>query len=72
MAKRMKIPQKGREEHEFKNVWTQNGKILFWDSMSDRVNFYYNLNFFSLTTQQYLIQKMKISFDFHFIYFFIL
>ena len=72
MAKRMKILQKGREEHEFKNVWTQNGKILFWDSMSDRVNFYYNLNFFSLTTQQYLIQKMKISFDFHFIYLFIL
>lgn len=72
MAKRMKILQKGREEHEFKNVWTQNGKILFWDSMNDRVNFYYNLNFFSLATQQYLIQKMKISFDFHFIYLFIL
>lgn len=72
MAKRMKILQKGRKEHEFKNVWTQNGKILFWDSVNDRVNFYYNLNFFSLTTQQYLIQKMKISFDFHFIYLFIL
>lgn len=72
MAKRMKILQKGREEHEFKNVWTQNGKLPFWDSVNDRVNFYYNLNFFSLTTQQYLIQKMKISFDFHFIYLFIL
>ena len=30
MAKRMKIIQKAREQHEFKKVWTQGGKILLW------------------------------------------
>ena len=70
MAERMKILQKGREKHEFRNVGTQNGKIMFWDSVSDRVTFYYNFNFLSLTTQQCLIQKMKISFDFRFILFY--
>ena len=41
-AKRMKKLQTAREEHRFKSVWTQNGRIMYWDAMSDRVKLYYN------------------------------
>lgn len=40
-ATRMRILQKAREEHKLRNVWTQYGKILFWDLVSDRVQLYY-------------------------------
>ena len=40
-AKRMKKLQTARE-HGFKNVWTQNGRIMYWDAVSDRVKLYYN------------------------------
>ena len=29
MAKRMKKLQTAREEHGFKNVWTQDGRIMY-------------------------------------------
>ena len=41
LAKRMKKLQTARE-HGFKNVWTQNGRIMYWDAVSDRVKLYYN------------------------------
>ena len=41
-AKRMKKLQTAREEHRFKSVWMQNGRIMYWDAASDRVKLYYN------------------------------
>ena len=38
----MKILQKAREEHGFKNVCTQDGRIVYWDAVSDKVKLYYN------------------------------
>ena len=31
----MKLLQKEREEHAFKNVWTQDGRIMYWDAVSE-------------------------------------
>ena len=31
-----------REEHGFKNVWKQDGRIMYCDAVSDRVKLYYN------------------------------
>ena len=42
LAKRMKQLQTTREEHGFKIVWTQDGRIMYWDAVSDRVKLYYN------------------------------
>ena len=42
MTKRMKILQKAREEHGFKTVWTQDGRIMYWDAVSDKVKLYHN------------------------------
>ena len=55
----MKLLQKEREEHAFKNVWTQDGRIMYWDAVSDG-------------TMRCLKQKGKIvlafvSFYFHFV-----
>ena len=36
----MRILQKVREEHESTNNWTQDGKILLWDSVIDRIKLY--------------------------------
>ena len=33
----MKILQKAREEHAFKNIWMQEGRIMYWDGVSYRV-----------------------------------
>ena len=41
-AKRMKKLQTAIEEHEFKNLWTQDGKIMYWDAVGGRVKLYYN------------------------------
>ena len=41
-AKRMKKLQTTREEHGIKIVWTQDGRITYWDAVSDRVKLYYN------------------------------
>lgn len=41
-AERMQNVQRLREKHRFKNIWTQDGKILFWDIVSDWFKLYYN------------------------------
>ena len=33
----MKKLQTAREEHRFKNVWTQDGRIMYWEVVSGRV-----------------------------------
>ena len=33
----MKILQKEREKHDFNNVWTQDGRIMYWNEECDRV-----------------------------------
>ena len=38
----MKRLETAREEHEFKNVWKQDGRIMYWDAESDRIKLYYN------------------------------
>ena len=42
MAKRMKNLQTAREEHGLKNVWMQDGRIMYCDAVSDKVKLYYN------------------------------
>ena len=32
----MKILQKVREEHGVKNIWMQDGRIMYWDAVSGR------------------------------------
>ena len=41
-AKRMKKLHIAREDHWFKNVWTQDGRIMYWNAVSDRVKLYHN------------------------------
>ena len=38
----MKKLQTAFDEHGFKIVWTQDGRIMYWDAVSDRVKLYYN------------------------------
>ena len=38
----MKKLQTACDEHGFKIVWTQDGRIMYWDAVSDRVKLYYN------------------------------
>ena len=33
----MKKLQMAREEYGFKNVWTEDGRIIYWDAVGDRV-----------------------------------
>ena len=33
----MKKSQTAREEHGLKNVWIQDGRIMYWDGVSGRV-----------------------------------
>ena len=33
----MKKLQIAREEHGFKNVWMEDGRIIYWDAVGDRV-----------------------------------
>ena len=42
MAKRMKNLQTASEEHRLKNVQMQDGRIMYWDAVSDKVKLYYN------------------------------
>ena len=32
----MKKLKTATEKHGFKNVWTQDGKIMYWDAVNDR------------------------------------
>ena len=39
---RISLHIKFQLKHGFKNVWTQDGRIMYWDAVSDRVKLYYN------------------------------
>ena len=41
-AKRIKMLEKSREEHTFKNVWSQDGRIIFSDKDTNKVKTYYS------------------------------
>ena len=40
--KRVELLKKAREEHGFKSVWTQDGKILFVDNVDNKIKVYYD------------------------------
>ena len=37
IAKRINMLEKGREEHTFNNVWSQEGRIIFFDKDRNKV-----------------------------------
>ena len=39
---RMEKLQTGRDKHGFKKVQTQDGRIMYWDSVTDRVKLFCN------------------------------
>ena len=41
-VKRMEMLKNAREEHEYKNVWTQDGKILYVDSSDGKIKLFYD------------------------------
>ena len=41
-AKRINVLEKAREEHTFNNVWSQDGKIMFFDKNTNKVKTYYS------------------------------
>ena len=41
-AKRVKMLEKARELHGFLNVWSQDGKIMFFDKTINKVNVFHN------------------------------
>ena len=41
-AKRIKMLEKATELHGFVNVWSQDGKIMFFDKTMNKVNVFYN------------------------------
>ena len=41
-AKRFKMLEKARELHGFVNVWSQDGKIMFFDKTINKVNAFHN------------------------------
>ena len=41
-AKRIKMLEKSREEHTFKNVWSQDGRIIFSGKDTNKVKTYYS------------------------------
>ena len=41
-ANRIKMLEKKRELHGFVNVWSQDGKIMFFDKTINKVNVFYN------------------------------
>ena len=49
MAKRINMLEKGREEHTFNNVWSQEGRIMFFDKDTNKVTKLklITINFFS-------------------------
>lgn len=63
----MKILQKARKEHELRNAWTQDGKILVWDSVNERVKLCYIIEVF-ISGYSPMLDRERISFiDFCFI-----
>ena len=41
-AKRINMLEKAREEHTFNNVWSQSGRIMFFDKDKNKVKTYYS------------------------------
>ena len=41
-AKRMGIFKEAREKHQFRNVWTADGRILYKDGNDNKVKLYYD------------------------------
>ena len=41
-VKRIEQLKKAREEHDFKDVWTQDGKILFFDRIDNKIKLFYD------------------------------
>ena len=41
-AKRMGVLKEARENHQFRNVWTADGKILYKDCNDNKVKLYYD------------------------------
>ena len=39
---RMKHLNAARETHEFKNVWTQDGRIMFYDTTDSKIKVFYD------------------------------
>ena len=50
-TKRFKMLEKARELTGFVNVWSQNGKIMFFDKNINKVNVFYNWNLGDVTDQ---------------------
>ena len=48
-AKRIKLSEKARELHGYVNVWSQDGKIMFFDKTINKFNIFYNRNFGNVT-----------------------
>ena len=43
--------EKARELHGFTNVWSQGGKMVFYDKAINRVNAFYDWNFVNVAGQ---------------------
>ena len=41
-AERISMLEKAREEYTFNNVWSQDGKIMFFDKNTNKVKTYYS------------------------------
>ena len=41
-VKRIKLLEKATEEYTFNNVWSQDGKIMFFDKNPNKVKTYYS------------------------------
>ena len=41
-VKRIKMLEKARKEHTFNNVWSKDGRIMFFDKDTSKVKTYYN------------------------------
>ena len=50
-AKRIKVLEKARALHGFVNVWSQDGKIMFFDKTINKVKIFYNQDFGNVTGQ---------------------
>ena len=42
ISKRSNMLEKAREEHAFNNVWSQDGKIMFFDKSTSKFKTYYS------------------------------
>ena len=52
-TKRINVVEKAREEHSFSNVWSQDGKIMFFDKSTNKVKIYYSYFFLAMSQTNY-------------------